>query len=174
MQRPGFEQRFFRPLARGHVFHSQHQQLPVMARLKLAGVEQHHAAPDDREGVLQLEVVEDGTRRNDVFEECPQGGNVPLAVAQFVNEVVLRLFGRDLKRLIEGAVGASDAQGGIQHQERLAHRIHDVLRVRFDVFNQRFSLHHRLLRSVLYHKWPLGLMQFILSPSDALRPDTVR
>ena len=105
---------------------------PWLARLQLAGVEQHHPAADDREGVLQLEVVEDGALGDDVLEQGPQVGDVPLAVAQLVDEAVLGLLGRDVKGLVEGAVGGADAQGGVEDQQRLAHRIHDVLRVGFD------------------------------------------
>src|SRR5437763_5571160 len=125
-----------------------------MTSLKPAGVEQHHATPDDREGMLQLEIVKDGPRGNNIFEKCAQSRNVPLAVTQLVNEAVLGLVGRDVKSLIEGAVGASDTQGGVQHQQWLAHRVYDVLRVRFDVFNQRFSFHHRPLRkSIISGAW---------------------
>ena len=116
----------------GHVFHGQDQQLAVVARLQLAGVEQHHPAADDREGVLQLEVVEDGALGDDVLEQGPQVGDVPLAVAQLVDEAVLGLLGRDVERLIEGAVGGPDAQGGVEDQQRLAHRVDDVLGVGFD------------------------------------------
>src|SRR5271165_623033 len=91
------------------IFHGQHQEFGVAARAQLAAVEQHYAAPDDREGVLPLKVVEDGARRNDVFEECPEGGDVPLTVTQFVYQPILGFLGRDLKSLIKGAVSGSDA-----------------------------------------------------------------
>ena len=134
---PALSKRFFRPLARGHVFHGQNQQLAVPARLKLAGIEQHDPAADHREGVLQLKVVEDGTLGDDVFEQSPQVGNVPLAVAQLVNEPVHRLFGGDLKGLIERAVGGADAQGGVENQQGLAHRIDDVQRVVLNILDER-------------------------------------
>ena len=113
-----------------------------MPALELASVEQHHATTDDREGVLQLEVVEDGALRDDVLEQCPQVGDVPLAVAQFVDQAVLGFFGGDVKCLIEGAVSALHTQRGVEDQQRLAHRVHDVLRIRLDVFNQLCSFHH--------------------------------
>ena len=46
----------------------------------------------------------------------PQIGDVPLSVAQFVNESVHGLLGRDVKGLIEGAVGGPDAEGGVEDQ----------------------------------------------------------
>ena len=128
-----------RPLR--HVLHRQNEQFPVMARLKLAGVEQHHPASDDREGVLELEVVEDGTLGHNILEQCPQVGDVPLAVAQFVNQAVLGFRGRDVKGLIESSVGGPDAQGGVEDRQRLAHGVDDVLGVGFDILDQGFSCH---------------------------------
>ena len=115
----------------------------MVARLKLAGVEQHHPAPDDREGVLELKVVEDGAFGDNVLEQRPQVGDVPLAVAQLVNQAVLGFFGRNVKGLIEGAVGGPDAQGGVEDQQRLAHRVHDVQGVVLNILNEWFSSHPR-------------------------------
>src|SRR5687768_2979370 len=117
-----------------------------MARLELAGVEQHHPAADYREGVVELEVVEDGAFGDDVLKEGPQVGDVPLAVAQLVDEAALGLAGRDVEGLVESAIGGPDAQRGIEDQQRLAHRIDDVLRVIlnvlvFNIFDQRGSFH---------------------------------
>ncbi len=127
---------------RGHVFHGQDQQLAVVARLELAGVQEHHPAADGREGVLELEVVEDGALGDDVFEQGPQVGDVPLAVAQLVDEAALGLPGRDVERLVEGAVGGPDAQRGVEDQQGLAHRVDDVLGVVLNVFDQRSLFHH--------------------------------
>ena len=130
----------------GHVFHGQDQQFAVVARLELAGIEQHHPAANDREGVLELKVVEDGTLGDNIFEQGPQVGDVPLAVAQLVNQAVLGFFGRDVKGLVEGAVGGPDAQGGVEDQQGLAHRIDDVLGVVLNIvnlLNQWFSFHPR-------------------------------
>ena len=88
----------------GHVLHRQDQQLAVVARLELAGVQEHHPPADDRERVLELEIVEDGTLGDNVLEQRPQVGDVPLAVAQLVDETVLGLLGRDVKGLVEGAI----------------------------------------------------------------------
>ncbi len=49
---------FFRPLAFGYVPHRQDQQLAVVPRLELAGVEQHDPAAIHRKGVVELEIVE--------------------------------------------------------------------------------------------------------------------
>ena len=60
---------FLGPPPLGHVLHRQHQQLPVMPRLQLAGIEQHHPPPDGGKVVLQLKVVKEGTLGDNVFEE---------------------------------------------------------------------------------------------------------
>ena len=73
----------------------------MLARLELAGVEQHHPAPDDREGMLELEVVEDRALGDDVLEEGAQVRDVPLTVAQLVDQAVLGLLGRDVERLVK-------------------------------------------------------------------------
>src|SRR5580704_16301545 len=110
-----------------------------MARLKLAAVEQHHPPPENREVVLQLEVVENRTLGNNIFQESAQIGDVPLAVAQLVNQAVLGFFEGDLKSLVEGAVTRSHPQSGIENQERLAHGVDDVLSVGFNGLQLRLG-----------------------------------
>src|ERR1700726_4770262 len=104
-----------------------------MARLKLAGVEEHHPPPNGRKVMLPLKVVEDRTQGNNIFKEVSQDRDIPLAVAQFVNQAVLGFFERDLKSLVEGAVRGSDAQGGVKNQERLPPPIPPVLGLPFAV-----------------------------------------
>ena len=65
----------------------------MSARLELAGVEQHHPAADHREGMIELEIVEDGTLGDYVLKQGPQVWDVPLAVAQLVDEAALGLPG---------------------------------------------------------------------------------
>src|SRR5436190_11765216 len=89
----------------------------------------------------ELKVVEDGALGDNVLEQSPQVGDVPLAVAQLVNEAVLGFCGRDVKGLIESAVGKPDAQGGVEDQQRLAHRFDDVQGVVLNVLKQGFSFH---------------------------------
>src|ERR1700730_525599 len=103
-----------------------------MARLELAGVEQHHSPSNDRKIMLPLELVEDRTEGDNFLEKGSQDRDIPLAVAQLVNQTVLGFFERDLEGLVEGAVGRSDAQSGVKNQERLAHGIDDVLGVRLN------------------------------------------
>src|SRR6185437_5675845 len=55
-----------------------------------AGIEQHHAPADRGEFVLDLIGLDGAALRNDVFEECAEPRNVPLPVAQFEKQLVLR------------------------------------------------------------------------------------
>jgi hypothetical protein len=82
--------------------------------------------------VLELEVIEDGAFGDNILEQCPQIGDIPLTVAQLVDEAVLCLLGRDVKCLIESPVGGPDAQGSVEDQQGLTYRVDDVLGVRFD------------------------------------------
>ena len=43
-----------------------------------------------------------------------------------------------MEALIESAISGANPQGRVEHEERLAHRVDDILRVGFDVFKQRF------------------------------------
>src|SRR5207244_2527187 len=97
-----------------------------------AGIEQHYPTANDRKGVFQFEVVEDGALGDNILEQGAQVGDVPLAVAQLINEAVLGFNGRDMKGLIESTVGGADAQAGVEDQQGLTHRVHDVLGVGFD------------------------------------------
>ena len=143
LQGAGLEQLFFRPLAGGHVFHGQDQQLAVVAGLELAGVEQHHPAADHRERVVEFEVLEDGTFGNDVLEQRPQVRDVPLAVSQLVDEAAFGLPGGDVERLVKGAVGGLDTERGVEDEQRFPHRVHDVLGVVLNIFDERLWFHQK-------------------------------
>src|SRR5688500_4389966 len=104
----------------------------MMPRLELTGVEQHHPSADGWEGVRKLEIIEDGTFGNNILKQSPQIWDIRLTVAELVDQAVLGFCGRDVKRLIESAIGGSDAQCGVEDQQRLSHRIDDVLSVGFD------------------------------------------
>jgi hypothetical protein len=96
------------------------------------------------------EVVEDGAGRDDVFEQRTQIGNVPLAVAELVDELVLRLFGRDVEGLVEGAVRRMNAQAAVKNQERLTDGVDDILGIRLDLLEQ--MLRAPFLRDVFHRQ----------------------
>jgi hypothetical protein len=57
-----------------------------------AGVEQHVPSPESGEGVFNLEVFNGMAVAQDLGQQRSQLGDVPLAVAQDVDEAALRLF----------------------------------------------------------------------------------
>src|SRR5437763_11926255 len=102
-----------------------------MARQQLTSVVLPYTTLFRSEVVLELEIVEDGTLRHDVFEEGAQGRDVPLAVAQLVDEAVLGLFRGGENARVESTDRGPPSPGWCQDQEGLAHRVHDVLGVGF-------------------------------------------
>ena len=117
--------------ALGHVFNSEKDHLGVVAgAVQLPSIEQHRFLPEVGERVGYREIIEDRIRRYYLFKELPQVRDVPLMVAKFVEEAAFRFLRGHLKRLIEGPVGRYDTQIRAQHHHRLAHRIHDTLKVR--------------------------------------------
>ena len=65
----------------------------------------------------------------DLGQQRPQLGDVPLAVAQLVDEPALRLGFRDLKVPVESGVGRADPQDLVEDHEGLAQGRNDVLSV---------------------------------------------
>ena len=79
----GERQGLGRPPPVGHVLDGQQDQPgPAAGRGEPAGVEHHRPAADALELVVHLEVVEVAVPREDLFEQLPQPGDVPLAVPQ--------------------------------------------------------------------------------------------
>src|SRR5204862_900863 len=100
--------------------------------------QQHDPPADEREVVFELEVVEDGALWNDVFQQRAQSGNVPLTVAELVDQSVLGFIRRDMKGLVKGTVRGVNAETAVEDQQRLANGVHDILGVGFDLFDQQW------------------------------------
>lgn len=77
--------------------------------------------------MFHLEVVESSALRKDLFQKGPQGRNIPLAVAQIVDQVPRRFFRPDLEPLVERVVSRLHPQVGIQHDHGFPHGVHDAL-----------------------------------------------
>ncbi len=101
----------------------------------LAGVQQHDPAPDARKDMVDLEVIHGGAVGKDGLQQQPQRRDVPLAIAQVVEQAALGLAGNDLEGLVERTAGRQHAKLGVQHQEGLVDRIHDGLRQGLRVFD---------------------------------------
>jgi hypothetical protein len=90
-------------------------------------IEQHGAPADVGELVLDLVAVHDKLLRQDFFQQHPQRGDVPLAVAQRVQQPALRILRVGAEGVVERAAGGDDAQVLIQDKEWLAHGVDDGL-----------------------------------------------
>ncbi len=120
----------FRPPALAHVLDGEKDQIRVVALWREpAGVEQHGPLPDSGEGVLNLEVFNGMAVAQDLGQQRPQLRDVPLTIAQFVEESALRLFLRGVEVPVEGGVGRADPQALVEDHERLSQGRNDVLRV---------------------------------------------
>ena len=141
-------EQLLRPSSLRDVFHRQEDELGMQS----SGVEQHHPAADVGKIVFEDEIVEDGASGHDVFEQRAQSRNVPLAIAQLVNETTFGFRLRNAEGLIEGGVCRSHAQSGIEDEQRFTHGIKNVLREILNVGNERNGLTgetHRFAQSRL-------------------------
>ncbi len=89
--------------------------------------------------MLELEVIEDRTFGNDVFEQRAQRGHPPLSVAELVDLAALGFRRRNVEGLVEGAVRRPYPQRGIEDEQRLAHGVEHVLR---EILNVRYERLH--------------------------------
>ncbi len=80
------------------------------------GVEQHDLPPDGLEGVRDLEIVERCLLRQNLSEQLPQGRDVPLPVAQVVEQSPLGFYRLDPKGAVERAVGPLDPERAVEDQ----------------------------------------------------------
>ena len=96
--------------------------------------------PISEEIMLDFIAIEHGIMGEDLLKEYPQLGNVPLPVAEVVDEIPDCFLGRYLEGIVEAVVGGEDLQVGIQHHQRLAHGFHDVLGIFPGILDFRFQL----------------------------------
>ena len=88
--------------------------------METAGVEEHFACADGGEIAIDGEIVEDALAGDDFFEEAAECGDVPLARAEFGEELADGLGGLDVEEFVEGAGGDFDAEVCIEDEEGLA------------------------------------------------------
>lgn len=92
--------------------------------------------------MLDLETVHGGLLGNDRLQQQTKCGNVPLTVAEGVEQRALRLRGVDFKRLVEGAAGRQHAELLVEDEKRLGDRIDYRLRKRLRILDIRDGLKH--------------------------------
>jgi hypothetical protein len=122
-----FTPRLFRSLALGDVFDGQQDPLALsLGVVDAPGVDQHGAAAQLLEVVLDLELVDAGALCQDFPEQLAQARDVPLVIAELVEYAPFCLGGSDLEGLVEGTVGGLDPQVTIQDEKRLPDRLDDA------------------------------------------------
>ena len=99
----------------------------ILRRPDLAAVQEHPSSADALEDVVHLEVAERILLGEDFFKERPESGDVPLPVAQLIDEPAFGLLGGDAEGLVEGAARGVHPEVGIEDEERLADGIDDAL-----------------------------------------------
>ena len=114
---------------RAPVLEGQQQALVPALAMELARVDDQGPRSDAREVVLDLDVLDPGHPAQELVQHVAQRGYVPLPFAQLVDEPADRLLGRDPEVVVEAAVRALHAEVGVQDQQRIAHRLHDPVRV---------------------------------------------
>jgi hypothetical protein len=105
-----------------------------------AGVEQHGARADGFKVVGDLEVVKETVAGQDLFQQFAQTGNVPLAIAQFINQPALRFRRRNVERAVERSVRCVHAQIGVQNHQRVARGADDGLGIIAGFSDRRLAL----------------------------------
>lgn len=84
------------------------------------------------EFVGRLELVERAVPGKDIFQQLAQRRDVPLPVAQVIDQPVLSLRGSDVEGPVKGIIGNLHPQSFIQDEQRrhrLDHRLGEVVRL---------------------------------------------
>ena len=113
---------------RGDVLDAE-QNGPVGAFLveELAGIEAHRALAEVGKDVLDLIAFHHAVLGNDLFQEHAELRDVPLAVAQRVEQPALGVLGADPEGQVEGTAGGDHAQLLVENDDGLAHRVDNAL-----------------------------------------------
>ena len=112
----------------GDVFDRHKNQLAVISLLEhLPGVQEHRASSDPGEFLLDFVRLHHGVARQDLLQQHPQLGDVPLAVPQRVDRTAFDILNVELERQIERTACGDHAQVPVEDQQRLADRVHDGL-----------------------------------------------
>jgi hypothetical protein len=127
---PGLKLRLFSfsPFALGDVFHGQEDNLRSdIFSENLPGVEQNSLSSDIEKIMLDFISIEHGIMRENLLKEYPQLGNIPLPVANVIDEIPDYFLGPYFEGIVETVVGCENLQIGIQHQKWLVHVFYNVL-----------------------------------------------
>lgn len=137
--------------ALGDVLNRQQQQRRVIARsFHAPRVQLHDARPQPRKVVPNLVVVELAVTGQDVFQQRPQFGDVPLSVPKFIDQAPLGFLVRHPERPVERPPCRAHPQIGSQDKHGFSDRVHDVLRVGL----RRLRVARRVLACVVVSHCP--------------------
>ena len=102
------------------IFYGQQNQSEPSSRMEPPGIEEHRAPADAWEFFDHLVIVKVAVSGQNLFEQFPQGRNIPLPVPQLVKQSALCFLRGDLERAEKLAAGLPDAKFSMQHQQGLA------------------------------------------------------
>src|SRR6266567_3276323 len=109
---------FFRALARRNVFDREQDQVgAAVTLLHGAALKQQRLAADSGELLLHLQPREPFSVGMNTLQEMPQLGNIPNPVARAANGTPFRRLGRNLKEVVEGAIGRLHAEVDVEDQQ---------------------------------------------------------
>ena len=77
--------------------------------------------------MFHFEVLEVLVGGQDVFQEYPQAGDIPLAVAYLKDEAAFRLRGEDFEGPVKGVVDGDNPEVAVQDDEGLSHGGDDMM-----------------------------------------------
>jgi hypothetical protein len=134
-------------------------------------VEQHCAASDSSEVVLDFVSLHDRMLRQDFLKQNSELGNIPLTIAQRIDGTALHILPTELECLIERAADRNDTEIFIQHQQRLADGIHDRLGQGTSILNaDELSWDHEKTSNWLRAQAPDAAQQWQRPVTNAARP----
>ena len=108
---------------------------PVFGLRNGSPVEQHRLAADGGKIVFHFEIRHKWVSRDRISASmAPKFRDVPLAVAEIVDQLAYGGFGVHTESFVEGPVGRHDAQVGIEHQQRFLNGFDDGLGVLASIF----------------------------------------
>src|SRR4029453_5303895 len=106
-------------LADRDILHGKQDELDI---IEAARVEQDRARANVLKVMRHLIVVEDRILRQNLFQQGMQRGNIPLPIAELIDELVFGLRWADVKQLVEGRIGRLDVEVGGEDEERFPDR----------------------------------------------------
>jgi len=120
----------------GDVFYRKQQSYVGVSFVEyLTGVEEHYTPSDRWKFVLDLVGLDSSVFRDYVFQKIPQRRDVPLAIAQLVEQSALGFLRLHPKDPVKGPARGHYPQVSVKHDEGLADGVNGRLRKSLPVLN---------------------------------------